>query len=111
MSELSAIQDGLVQGEFFLEYLPICSLRSHRCLGAEALIRWRRGATVLLPGAFLPQVADTPLAGFLTYWVIETVGRELGGWLRAHPDGRLHLNVPPPSWGGGGARTPSPRRA
>ena len=67
MSELSAIQDGLAQGEFFLAYLPICSLTSNRCLGAEALIRWRRGSTVLLPGAFLPQVADTPLSGFLTY--------------------------------------------
>lgn len=102
MNELSAIQDGLDQGEFFLVYLPICSLTSHRCVGAEALIRWRRGSTVLLPGAFLPQVADTPLAGFLTYWVIETAGRELGGWLRAHPDGRLHLNVPPAILGRGG---------
>ena len=61
-----------------------------------------RGATVLLPGAFLPQVADTPLAGFLTYWVIETVGRELGGWLRAHPGSRIHLNVPPAILGRGG---------
>ena len=102
MSELRAIQEGLAQGEFFLEHLPICSLTSHRCLGAEALIRWRRGATVLLPGVFLPQVADTPLAGFLTYWVIATVGRELGGWLRAHPGSRLHLNVPPAILGRGG---------
>ena len=102
MSELSAIQDGLAQGEFFLAYLPICSLTSNRCLGAEALIRWRRGSTVLLPGAFLPQIADTPLAGFLTYWVIETVGRELGGWLRTHPDSRIHLNVPPAILGRGG---------
>ena len=102
MIELSAIQDGLVQGEFFLEYLPICSLTSNRCIGAEALIRWRRGSTVLLPGEFLPQIADTPLSGFLTYWVIETVGRELGGWLRAHPGVRIHLNVPPAILGRGG---------
>src|SRR5215472_5801590 len=96
MSELSAIQDGLDQGEFFLEYLPICSLTSNRCLGAEALIRWRRGSTVLLPGAFLPQVDNTPLAGFLTYWVIETVGRELGGGrrVRHHPGGLAGRRAP-----------------
>src|SRR5262249_26635474 len=101
-SELSAIQGGLAQGEFFLEYLPICSLRTYRCVGAEALIRWRRGTMVLLPGAFMPQVDNTPMAGLLTYWVIETVGQELGGWLRAHPDFRLHLNVPPAILGRGG---------
>jgi sensor c-di-GMP phosphodiesterase-like protein len=39
MLELNAIQDGLAHGEFFLEYLPICSLTTNHCLGAEALIR------------------------------------------------------------------------
>jgi sensor c-di-GMP phosphodiesterase-like protein len=102
MLERNAIQDGLAHGEFFLEYLPICSLTTNHCLGAEALIRWRRGSTVLLPGEFLPQVDNTPLAGLVTYWVIETVGRELGGWLRVHPGVRIHLNVPPAILGRGG---------
>jgi sensor c-di-GMP phosphodiesterase-like protein len=84
MIELNAIQEGLAKGEFFLEYQPICSLKSNYCVGAEALIRWRRGPTVLLSDEFIPHVENTPLSGQLTYWVIETVGRELRGWLRAH---------------------------
>jgi sensor c-di-GMP phosphodiesterase-like protein len=32
---------GLQQGEFFLEYLRTISLSDGRCLGAEALVRWR----------------------------------------------------------------------
>jgi len=102
MIELGEIQEGLAKEEFFLEYLPICSLKSNRCVGAEALIRWRRGSTVLLPGEFIPRVENTPFSGLLTYWVIETVGRELGSWLRTHAGVRLHINVPPEILGRGG---------
>jgi sensor c-di-GMP phosphodiesterase-like protein len=102
MIELSAIQEGLAKSEFFLEYQPICSLKSNRCVGAEALIRWRRGPTVLLPAEFIPYVENTPLSGSLTYWVIETVGRELGGWLRAHAGVHVSINVPPEILGRGG---------
>jgi hypothetical protein len=99
--ELGEIQEGLAKEEFFLEYLPTCSLKSNRCVGAEALIRWRRGSTVL-PGEFIPRVENTPLSGLLTYWVIETVGRELGSWLRTHAGVHLHINVPPEILGRGG---------
>jgi sensor c-di-GMP phosphodiesterase-like protein len=102
MIEFSAIQEGLVKGEFFLEYQPVCSLKSNHCVGAEALIRWRRGSTVLLPDKFIPSVENTPLAGLLTYWVIETVGREMGFWLRANAGVHISINVPPEILGRGG---------
>ena len=102
MIDLNAIQEGLAKDEFFLEYQPICSLKSNRCVGAEALSRWRRGSTVLLPAEFMPRVENTPLSGLLTYWVIETVGRELGGWLRAHAGVHIHINIPPEILGRGG---------
>ena len=102
MIELNAIQEGLAKGEFFLEYQPICSLKSNRCVGAEALSRWRRGPTVIPPGEFIPAIENTPLSGALTYWVIETVGRELGGWLRAHAGVHVSINVPPEILGRGG---------
>jgi sensor c-di-GMP phosphodiesterase-like protein len=102
MIEFNVIQEGLAKGEFFLEYQPICSLKSNRCVGAEALSRWRRGPTVVLPGEFIPSIENTPLAGSLTYWVIETVGRELGGWLRAHAGVHVSINVPPEILGRGG---------
>src|SRR5262245_24613949 len=102
MIELSAIQEGLAKGEFFLEYLPTCALADNHCVGAEALLRWRRGSTILLPGEFLPYVENTPCSGLLTYWVIETVGRELGRWLRDQVGAHISLNVPPELLGRGG---------
>lgn len=38
----------------------------------------------------------------LTYWVIETVSKELGGWLAANDDVHLSINVPPEVLGRGG---------
>ena len=36
MIDLVAIRDGLAEGEFFVEYLPIISLSGGQCIGAEA---------------------------------------------------------------------------
>lgn len=97
------IADGLAKGEFYLEYLPILSLPDLRCIGAEALIRWRRAdGVVVMPGEFIPSLESTPASGVLTYWVVETAAAELRDWLRHHPDVHLSLNVPPEIAGRGG---------
>jgi sensor c-di-GMP phosphodiesterase-like protein len=59
---------------------------------------------VVPPLEFIPLVENTPLSGTLTYWVIETVAKELGDWMRAHDDIRISINVPPELLGRGGLR-------
>lgn len=93
---------GLDHGELFVEYLPTVTLADARCVGAEALVRWRRGQAVLTAGAFIPLIENTPLSGRLTYWVIDTVALELGAWLGAHGEAHLSINVPPELLGRGG---------
>jgi sensor c-di-GMP phosphodiesterase-like protein len=93
---------GLDHGELFVEYLPTVRLADGRCVGAEALARWRRGQAVLQAGAFIPMIENTPLSGRLTYWVIDTVAAELGAWLGAHGEAHLSINVPPELLGRGG---------
>ena len=102
MITIDAIRAGLTQGEFFLEYLPTVTLPEGRCVGAEALTRWRRPTGVVLPAEFIPIIEQTPLSGLLTYWVIETVTKELGEWLQAHEEVHLAVNVPPEILGRGG---------
>jgi sensor c-di-GMP phosphodiesterase-like protein len=82
--------------------MPTVSLADGRCVGAEALARWRRPSGVVPPDAFIPIIEGTPFSGLLTYWVIETVAKELGGWLRAHAEVHLGINVPPEVLGRGG---------
>jgi sensor c-di-GMP phosphodiesterase-like protein len=102
MIDFAAMREGLARGEFFLEYLPTISLTDGRCIGAEALIRWRRETGVVPPGQFIPLVENTPLSGLLTYWVMDTVQAELGDWLRANRDAHIGINVPPEILGRGG---------
>jgi EAL domain-containing protein (putative c-di-GMP-specific phosphodiesterase class I) len=102
MIRFDAIRDGLAQGEFFLEYLPIVSLADGRCAGAEALTRWRRPSGVVPPGEFIHLIEGTHLSGMLTYWVFETVAKELGDWLRVHKEAYISVNVPPEILGRGG---------
>ena len=66
MTHVDAIHDGLVQGEFFLEYLPTVSLTDGRCVGAEALARWRRSSGMVQRDEFMPFIEGTYLSGLLT---------------------------------------------
>jgi sensor c-di-GMP phosphodiesterase-like protein len=99
-SELD-IYNGLLNNEFFLEYLPVSSLANEQCVGAEALIRWRKGDRVIPPLEFIPMVEGT-LSGLITYWVIDKVAEELGQWLHKTPGVTIGINVPPELFGRGG---------
>jgi sensor c-di-GMP phosphodiesterase-like protein len=98
----TAVREALQRGELFLEYLPLIALPEGRCVGAEALTRWQSPAGLVMPDEFIPAIEETPVSGLLTYWVLETVGAELGDWLRQHDDVQLAINVPPEILGRGG---------
>jgi sensor c-di-GMP phosphodiesterase-like protein len=88
--------------ELFVEYQPIVLLNDASCIGAEALVRWRRAGTILQPSEFLRAISNTPVSGRLTYWVIDTVAAELGEWLSEHPQAQISINIPPEILGRGG---------
>lgn len=102
MLTLEEIEKGFRHGEFFLEYLPTMSLPSEGCVGAEALVRWRRETGVVPPDEFIPIIENTYLSGLVTYWVLESIGRDLGDWLRQQPNVHIGVNVPPEIIGRGG---------
>lgn len=96
------VRAALDRGDLFVEYLPTVRLADICCVGAEALVRWRCGETVLTAADFIPQVENTLLSGRITYWVIDTVAAELGEWLDAHGDAHVSINIPPEIVGRGG---------
>lgn len=103
VTDLDMIRAALEAREFFLVYLPTVSLRDGRCVGAEALIRWRRWGNVVVDAQhFIPLTDQTPLSGAITYWVIDTVADEIGNWLGANEDAHISINVPPEILGRGG---------
>jgi sensor c-di-GMP phosphodiesterase-like protein len=99
---LEDVRSAMDRGELFVEYQPIISLVTQRCVGAEALVRWHRGGAVWPASRFIQLLENTPLSGRLTYWVIDTVAQELGDWLTGHSDLSISINVPPEILGRGG---------
>lgn len=102
MVTVDDICDALDRRELFVEYQPIILLSDYSCVGAEALVRWRRAGTILQPSEFLHAVLNTAVSGRLTYWVIDTVAAELGDWLSEHPRAQVSINIPPEILGRGG---------
>lgn len=88
--------------EFYLEYMPTIDLKTNRCVGAEALIRWKRGEEHIAPDEFIPDIEDSALSGLLTYWIIDQVAHEMGNWLRDTEGVHIGINIPPEVLGRGG---------
>ena len=102
-TDIETIRRALQADEFFLVYQPIVALDDRPLRGrrsADSLAARRHVVTDA--GDFIPQTDKTPLSGTITYWVMDTVANELGGWLGDNRDAMIGINVPPEILGRGG---------
>lgn len=78
--------------EFIVHYQPIMDLKTGACIGAEALVRWRRpDGSMVRPDLFIPLAEETGLVLPLTDLVVDGVIRDLGQLL-TH-DRNLHIAI------------------
>ncbi len=84
----------LQESEFVLYWQPIISLRTGRCVGAEALLRWQHPSRgLLLPGAFLDVAEDSPIMQRIGQWVMKTACRQGEIWHAEGMDLDIHINL------------------
>lgn len=77
-----------------VRYQPIFDLASRRCVGAEALVRWRRADGRLLgPDHFIPMAESSGQIREITDYVLEQVLVQLGDFLREHPQLYVSINL------------------
>ncbi len=90
------LKDGLANGEFEIRYQPTIDLRSGRCAGAEALIRWRHPERDMIPpDLFIALAEETGIIIPMTRWLMRQVGEDLGELLRSSPDLHVGINLAP----------------
>jgi len=90
----SELRRALGQGQIYLDYQPIYSLKEQTLIGFEALVRWRhpeRGA--LEPSVFIPTAEETGLIVPLGNWVLTEACRQLRAWKDAHGGEGIGISV------------------
>ncbi|WP_422567934.1 EAL domain-containing protein [Janthinobacterium agaricidamnosum] len=92
LSPLAELQIAVEQREFVVHYQPIVALKTGVCIGAEALVRWRRpDGAMVRPDLFIPLAEDSGLILPITDQVVAAVIHELKDMLLA--DRNVHIAV------------------
>ncbi|HWX48690.1 MAG TPA: EAL domain-containing protein [Roseomonas sp.] len=89
------LRAALGRGELCLHYQPQVELSSGRIVGAEALLRWRRGETLVAPGGFLSVAEETGLIGPINEWVMGEACRQAAAWSADGTPLRIGVNLSP----------------
>lgn len=77
-----------------VRYQPIFDLATRHCVGAEALVRWRRAdGTLLGPAYFIPMAESSGQIREITDYVLEQVLVQLGDFLGEHPSLYISINL------------------
>jgi predicted signal transduction protein with EAL and GGDEF domain/DNA-binding response OmpR family regulator len=91
----TALHKALERDELVLHYQPKVDVRSARMVGAEALMRWRRGDTLVPPGDFIPLAEETGLIVPLSEWAIREAARQARAWHQSNGfETSIAVNLP-----------------
>jgi PAS domain S-box-containing protein len=76
----SALHKAIERDELVLHYQPKVDVRSARMIGAEALMRWRRGNQLVPPGDFIPLAEESGLIVPMSEWAVREAARQARAW-------------------------------
>ena len=92
LSPLAALERAVRRQEFIVYYQPIFDITSRRCIGAEALIRWRKpSGEIVAPDLFIPLAEASGLIQPITDQLIHAIIDDLGPLLVR--DRTLHVAI------------------
>ena len=98
VSLVADLRAAFSNGTLVCHYQPQVTVRTREIVGAEALLRWRRGGKWIPPSTFVPLAHEAGLDQELGLFVLGTVCRQLARWRRetSLPDDfRVAVNLSP----------------
>jgi sensor c-di-GMP phosphodiesterase-like protein len=91
LSPLGQLSDAVRRHQFIVAYQPIVDLTTRRCIGAEALVRWKHQNRIVRPDHFIPLAEHRGLIQAITDQVFDTILLELGEFLQRY--GELYVSI------------------
>lgn len=86
------LREAITHGRLLVHYQPVVELDTGKCVGAEALVRWRReSGNLVSPDIFIPVAEQAGLITEVTRTVLQTILADLGKLMRE--DRQLHINL------------------
>jgi EAL domain-containing protein (putative c-di-GMP-specific phosphodiesterase class I)/GGDEF domain-containing protein len=77
----AALRRGLAEEQFVLHYQPVVEMGTGRVVGAEALVRWRRGGEALVgPDSFIATAESSGVISALGTWVLRAACHSAARW-------------------------------
>jgi predicted signal transduction protein with EAL and GGDEF domain/CheY-like chemotaxis protein len=76
----TALHKAIERNELVLYYQPKVDAQSGRLVGVEALMRWRRGDSLVPPNDFIPMAEETGLIVPLSEWALSEAARQAKAW-------------------------------
>lgn len=91
----TALHKAVERNELVLFYQPKIDLHLGQCVGVEALMRWRRGASLVSPAEFIPLAEETGLIGPMSEWAIKEAAQQSRRWRDTFGFvGSIAVNIP-----------------
>lgn len=96
LSMATELRQAVAAGQIQVQYQPVIELASGRCVGAEALARWKRGSgESVSPDVFIPIAEKAGLVQDVTLAVLKMTVRDMKQMLTEFPAMSVNLNLAP----------------
>jgi sensor c-di-GMP phosphodiesterase-like protein len=96
LSPRGQLSDAVRRHQFIVAYQPIVDLETRRCVGAEALVRWKYHDRIVRPDHFIPLAEHRGLIQAITDQVLDTILLELGEFLKRYGEYYVSVNLSAP---------------
>lgn len=94
LSPLAELEIAVRKREFIAHYQPIVDLKTGRCVGAEALCRWRRpDGTMIPPNHFIPLAEQSNLICPITDQIMRRVTEDMKELLQQDTGCHISINL------------------
>ncbi len=94
LSPLAELEIAVRKREFIAHYQPIVELNTGRCVGAEALARWKRpDGSMIAPNMFIPLAEQSGLICAITDIIMERVVEDMRELLQTDTGCHVSINL------------------